>query len=141
MGPNGMNDETDDEIRELILKRFPRAFELGPAGDEVIEHEETRGRRSLFWHSLAVEHVKGREADGISRNEACREFQKRLAIEFSYYVADETVMDAVRSNYGRPYRGIANKKFVFAVLQNDLDQIVHWFKYLSPKERRRWGFE
>ena len=141
MGPNGMNDETDDEIRELILKRFPRAFELGPAGDEVIEHEETRGRSSSFWHSLAVEHVKGREADGISRNEACREFQKRLANEFDYHVAEETVMDAVRSSYGRPYRGIANKKFVFAVLQNDLDQIVHWFKYLSPKERRRWGFE
>lgn len=136
-----MNEETDEEIRELILKRFPRAFELGPAGDEIIEHEETRGRRSSFWHSLAVEYVKGREADGISRNEACREFQKRLANEFSYNVADETVMDAVRSNYGRPYRNIANKKFVFAVLQNDLDQAVHWFKHLSPKERRRWGFE
>ena len=136
-----MTSLDDEEIRELILKRFPRAFQLGPAGDEIIEHEETRGRRSSFWHSLAVEHVKSREADGISRNEACREFQRRLASEFNYYVADETVMDVVRSNYGRPYRAIANKKFVVAVLQNDMDQIVHWFKRLSPKERRRWGFE
>ena len=136
-----MTELTDEEIRELILRRFPRAFKLGPAGDEIVEHDETRGRSSSFWHSPAVEYVKGREADGISRNEACREFQKRLANEFSYYVADETVMDAVRSNYGRPYRNIANKKFVFAVLQNDMDQIVHWFRHLSPKERRRWGFE
>jgi len=78
-----MTSLDDEEIRELILKRFPRAFQLGPAGDEIIEHEETRGRRSPFWHSLAVEHVKSREADGISRNEACREFQRRLASKFN----------------------------------------------------------
>ena len=136
-----MTSLNDDQIRELILKQFPRTFELGPAGGEVIEHDETRGRRSSFWHSLAVEHVKSREADGISRNEACREFKKRLASEFSINVADETVMDVVRSKYGRPYRGIANKKFVFAVLQNNLDEAVYWFKNLSPKERIRWGFE
>ena len=135
-----MNELIDDEIRELILKRFPRTFELGPAGDELIEHEETRGRNSSFWHSMAVEHAKYREADGITRDEACREFQKRLATEFSYHVTVGTVMDTVRSNYGRPYRGKTNKKFVFAVLQNDLDQAVHWFKHLSPKERKRWGF-
>ena len=140
-GPFRVADKSDNEIRQIILKRFPRTFELGPAGDEIIEHEETRGRNPAFWHPLAVEHAKFREAEGINRNEACREFQKRLANEFNINVADETVMDVVRSNYGRPYRGKANKKFVHAVLQNDLDQAVYWFKHLSPEERKRWGFE
>ncbi len=136
-----MNELIDDEIRELILKRFPRTFKLGPAGDEIIEHEETRGRRSAFWHQLAIEDVKSREADGISRNEACKKFQQRLAAEFGHHVSPKTVRDVVRSRYGRPYKNIANKKFVFAVLQNDLDHAVHWFNHLSPKERIRWGFE
>jgi hypothetical protein len=43
--------------------------------------------------------------------------------------------------YGRPYKGVANKKFVFAVLQNDLDAAVHWFKHLNTQERIRWGFK
>jgi hypothetical protein len=136
-----MNNLTDDEIRILILKRFPRTFEIGPAGDEIIEHQETRGRRPSFWHRLAVEYVKQRETEGITRDEACREFQKQLVTEFNYNVSTKTVMNAVRSTYGRPYKDVANKKFVFSVLQNDLDQAVHWFKHLSPKERRRWGFE
>jgi len=105
------------------------------------EFEETRGRKSSFWHSLAVEYVKKRETDGCSRNEACREFQKKLTREFNYFIADKTVMDVVRSSYGRPQRGIANKKFVFSVLQNDLESSVVWYKRLSPKERRRWGEE
>jgi hypothetical protein len=134
-----MKNLTDDEIRDLILDRFPRTFALGPAGDEIIEHDETRGRNSVFWHQLAVEHAKKREANGISRNQACREFQARLENEFSYNITVGTVMDVVRSQYGRPYKAIANQKFVFAVLQNDLDEAVNWFKHLSPKERKRWG--
>ena len=132
---------TDDEIRESIIQRFPRTFEIGPAGDEIIEHQETRGRSPSFWHRLAVEYVKKRELERITRNEACREFQNKLATEYKYNVSVKTVMNAVRCTYGRPYKDIANKKFVFSVLQNDLDQAVHWFKHLSPKERRRWGFE
>ena len=105
-----MDQETNEEIRKIILKRFPRTFAFGPAGDDIIEHEETRGRKSTFWHTLAIEYAKSREAEGISRNEACREFQKRLADEFSLNLAAETIMDVVRSKYGRPYRNVANKK-------------------------------
>ena len=136
-----MTEESDEEIGKRILARFPRTFALGPANDEIIEHHETRGRNSGFWHPLAIEYVKFREAEGVTRNEACREFQQRLATEFSYNVTNKTVMDVVRSKYGRPYRGIATKKFVFAVLQNNLDQAVYWFRHLSPKERKRRGFE
>lgn len=136
-----MQNFNDDDIRQLILKRFPRTFAMGPAGDEVIEHQETRGRKSAFWHQIAIEDVKQREATGISRNQACREFHKRLANEFNYNVTVGTVMDVVRSQYGRPYKDIANKKFVFSILQNDLDQAVRWFKKLSPKERKRWSLE
>jgi hypothetical protein len=136
-----MSDKSDEEIRQIILKRFPRTFELGPAGDEIVEHEETRGRKSAFWHQLAIEYVKTHESDFTSRNEVCKRFQKRLAAEFGHNVSPKTVRDVVRSHYGRPYKNIANKKFVFAVLQNDLDQAVYWFRHLSPKERKRWGFE
>ncbi len=136
-----MTSLTDDEIRELILKQFPRIFQISPANNEIIRHQETRGRKPLFWHRLAVEYVKQRETEDISIDEACREFQKRLAAEFNYNASKKTVMNAVRSTYGRPYKDVANKKFVFAMLQNDLNQAVHWFKGLSPKERRRWGFE
>jgi hypothetical protein len=136
-----LTELNDDQIRDLILERFPRTFSLGPAGDDIVENKETRGPKSAFWHTLAIEYAKSREAEGISRNEACREFQKRLANEFSLNLAAETIMDVVRSKYGRPYKNVANKKFVFAVLQNDLDAAVHWFKNLSPKERIKWGFE
>lgn len=129
------------ELRKLLLKRFKRAFELGPAGDEIVEHEETRGRKSAFWHQRAVEYAKHREAEGVSRNQSCREFQQLLATEFNYYIAVGTVIDVVRSRYGRPFRGIASEKFAYFVLQNDLDEAIKWFKRLSPKERRRWGFE
>ena len=110
-----MTELKDDQIRDLILERFPRTFAFGPAGEDIVEHEETRGPKSAFWHTLAIEYVKSREAEGISRNEACREFQKRLASEFSLNLAAETIMDVVRSKYGRPYKNVANKKFVFAV--------------------------
>ena len=78
---------TDVEIRKVILKRVPRTFALSPAGDEIIEQEETRRPKSAFWHTLAIEYAKSRETEGIGRNEAYREFQRPLAGEFSLHLA------------------------------------------------------
>lgn len=141
MEPNGMTEETDEEIGKWILERFSDFFKLGPQDELKEEFVETRGRKPVFWHPLAITYVRKREAAGVSRNQACREFRRILKNKHNYNVTLGTVLDAVRSHYGRPYRSVAREKFATAILDNDLDATIKWSKRLSPKERRRWGFE
>ncbi len=136
-----MTDESDEDIGKRILARFPRVFELGPQDEIEEEFVETRGRKTTFWHPLAITYAEEREAAGISRNKACREFRRLLKDNHNLHVALGTVIDVVRSHHGRPFRSVAGKRFTTAVLDNDLDAAIDWFKHLSPKERKRWGFE
>jgi len=85
--------------------------------------------------------VKEREAAGASRKKACREFRRILKNNHNYNISLITVLDVVRSHYTRPYRSVAGKKFATAILDNDLDSAIKWFKRLSPKDKNRWGFE
>ncbi len=136
-----MTDETDEEIGKRILEQFPRAFELGPQDKLKEEFVETRGKHSGFWHPLAITHAKDREAAGATRTKACEEIQQILEDKYNYHIEIGTVLEVVNSAHGRPFRYVAGKQFVTAILDNDLDAAVKWFKHLSPKERRRWGFE
>jgi len=136
-----MTEETDEEIGKRILARFQRAFDLGPQDKLKEEFVETRGRKPVLWHPLVITYVNEREAAGVSRNKACREFRRILKDKHNYNVTLGTVLDAVRSHYGRPYRSVAGRKFATAVLDNDLDGSIKWFKRLSLKDQKRWGFE
>ena len=136
-----MTDQSDEEIGKRILARFPRAFSLGPQDKLKEKFVETRGKHSGFWHPLAIAYVEEREADEISINQACREFLQILEDKYNYHVTLGTVSDVIRSKRGRPFRYISGKQFLTAVLDNDLDAAIKWFKHLSPKERKRWGFE
>ena len=136
-----MTDESDEEIGKRILERFPRAFTLGPQDKLKEEFVETRGRKTTLWHALAITHAKEREAAGATRTKACEEFQKILAEKHNYHIDIGSVLEVVNSKHGRPFRYVAGKKFEAAILDNDLDEAIKWFKHLSPKERKRWGFE
>ncbi len=134
-----MTDESDEEIGKRILARFSRAFELGrPSNEEPIDFKETRGRGKGYWHAEAIAYSKQREAAGMKRNVACDEFNQILKDRDNYFVTKGTVRDVVRSHYGRPYRGKSIKEFELAVLENDLDEAIKWFKHLSPIDRKKW---
>jgi hypothetical protein len=136
-----MTDTTDEEILRIIKTRFARVFEFGPAEEAEDTFTETRGRKRASWHQLAVDYAEKREGDGISRNEACREFKSKLENNYRLHVALETIYDVVRSYKGRPHRYVALPSFELAVLENDEENCVYWFKKLTPKERAKWGFE
>lgn len=136
-----MIDESDEEILKIIKARFPRTFEMGPSEDVEDDFVETRGRKSAQWHDLAIEYAIKRETEGVSRNEACREFKKKLEENLNYHVTLKTIFDVVRSHCGRPDRYVALPKFEMAVLENDEVNCVYWFKKLTPNERAKWGFE
>ena len=86
-----MSDPDDEVIRQKILNRFPRTFAHGPPIAFNVDLGKPRGRRSSDWHPLAIAYVRVREAVGISRNQACREIQQKLAEEHVVTVEVETV--------------------------------------------------
>jgi hypothetical protein len=136
-----MTDISDEEILRIIKNRFARVFEFGPAEESEDNFTESRGRKRALWHQLAVDYAEKREGDGISRNEACREFKLQLEDNHGLHVALETIYDVVRSNKGRPHRYVALPSFELAVLENNEEECVYWFKKLTPKGRAKWGFE
>ena len=131
---------SDDEIRLLIRKRYPNRFRSGPLPDEPTNFVETRGRKSTPWRNALVKHVDARIKDGVTANQACREFQSALPNNFNITVSEETVIDAYRSAKGRPYRGKAPNYFSEAVLQEDMDAAIFWFRHLTANEKKAKGF-
>ena len=141
-----MCDETDDEIKAKIRARYPNATAQCPYKSEIPDVPETRGtnKKSRWWHALAIEHIARLEAGGATRNAACREFQQLLASTHNHKVAVGTVMDVVRSHYGRFAEGRYSRKeaeryFKISVIDNDLDEAVFWYKRLTYKQKKEIG--
>jgi hypothetical protein len=135
---------SDKEIRDKILKRFVSIFETGPPSteDRIDEIKDPRGRkRDKVWHQLAIAYSKDKESIGISRRQACREFHEILISKHNHHVTYGTVLEVVNSYHGRPFRSVASRNFAAAVLNNELEGAIEWFKHLTSTQRKRWGFE
>lgn len=141
-----MSDD-DDVIRKRILTRFTNIFEHGKPQTIKADIGEKRGRSRFemggkgWWHQLVISYVEKREQEGISRNEACRDFQKILSEKHKLNLAEETVMDVVRSFHGRFLYDEAEWRFPEAILDNDLDAAVNWFKKLRSEQKKKWGLD
>jgi len=55
-------------------------------------------------------------------------------------VAVETVMDVVR-RYSRLLTAEAEQQFAEAILDNDIDAAVRWYKHLTRTQRTKWGLD
>ena len=135
---------SDQDIRNKILERFSSIFADGPPPpedrfDEIPTPSKRGGDTS--WHLLAIAYVEDKEAAGVSRRQACNQFEDILKTKLNHRVGDYVVLDAVNSHHGRPFRNTASRNFAAAVLNNDIEHAVEWFKHLTSSERIRWGFE
>ena len=136
--------DSDQIIRDKILERFRSIFADGPPPpedyiDEVPEPKKRSGDKS--WHLLAITYVEDKEAVGISRRQACKDFEDIMRMEHNHQVGENVVLDAVNSHHGRPFRNTASRNFAAAVLNNDIEGAIKWFKHLTSSQRVRWGFE
>lgn len=142
-----MIDQSDEVIRERLLTRFSRVFEHGPPKTITADIADKRGQSKTeeggkgWWHPLAIAYEAKRVSEGAKTNQACREFQKILAKRHSWNVVDGTVMDVVRSNRGRNFREDTEQQFCIAVIDNDIDRAVSYYKLLTPKQRARWDLD
>jgi hypothetical protein len=136
--------DSDQDISNKILERFSPIFADGPPPpedriDEVPTPRKRDGDKS--WHLLAVAYVEDKETAGVSRRQACKDFEDFMKAEHNYHVDRDIVLDAVNSHHGRPFRNTASRNFAAAVLNNDIESAIKWFKHLTSSQRVRWGFE
>ena len=141
-----MHLKSDDEIRALILKRFARIFAHGKPQTVYGDIGEKRGRSKGWWHPLAIAFVRRRERQGALRNQACRDFcdwmedRRKRSRGRHVTIAVGTVLDVV-VRYRRSLIAEAEQGFAEAILDNDIDTAVYWYKHLTRTQRVRWGLD
>jgi len=135
MDPNGMNEETDDEIREKIRIRFYEFFG-GKLHLVVIDGVKSGGRPYEEWHDEILQRIdKIRKTEEISAdkagNQIAEPYLKKHNVTFKSFMAAYWCRKRERSE----------ERFMRALSKRDMEATVDAYKKLSKDSKQKLGLK
>ena len=133
MDPDGMNEETDDEIREKIRIRFKEFFD-GNLHLVVIDGIIPEGHPYEEWHDEIVKRIDEiRETENISAAKAGK------LISAPYLIDHNVTLGSFMSAYWKRKRERSEESFMRALSTKDIEAVIAAYKPLTKKSKKKLG--
>ncbi len=131
MDPNGMNEKTDDEIRQIIYSRYRHIFDSPVQVFPISMNGPAIGAPPREWIPKAIDKIEELVDSGLSKNEACRRIAEEIA------AAENIESKTVEMTYRRHQREHWYHEFCHYVITKDIEGAISAYKHLTPANKRK----
>ncbi len=126
-----MTQETDEEIRNKIYKRYRNVFDGTAFAMEIYPDDPAMGAPQKPWIPEAVDKIDRLVATGMNVAAACRE------VGADYTVSENITPETFEMTYRRFKREKSEDNFNRRIMNKDLDGAVSAYKELSDNSKRK----